>query len=292
MNKITRLLLMFGMVSIITAQPNINFKNAIVTEATIGDTVMFSNPRLISFIKSSDGRWFMGVFIKEQSFFIEEMFYKPYNDAFTVIVGQQAIPFGANVPFFDLTRFDPFTYQTGLTHNIFEVGRGISFIVGDNYELYYGSTIEDGVHVNGYSTFRYSFDWKNQYIGLSWNNRNRQATDISVSSKYIDYVFENSYNTRTRRTDSWWLRAIVKPHPRISVLLGYEDVVDSGSKPLYGLMWSFGENRTNPQAGNFLSAEFSGEGDVIVKLNCVFGMTLPGFSWDGLGFDSKENDDE
>jgi hypothetical protein len=90
-----------------------------------------------------------------------------------------------------LTRFDPFTYQTGLTHNIFEVGRGVSFIVGDNYELYYGSTIEDGVHVNGYSTFRYSFDWKNQYIGLSWNNRNRQATDISVSSKYIDYVFEN-----------------------------------------------------------------------------------------------------
>ena len=28
------------------------------------------------------------------------------------------------------------------------------------------------------------------------------------------------------------------------------------------------------------------------KIKASFGMTIPGFSWDGLGFDSKEKDDE
>lgn len=64
------------------------------------------------------------------------------------------------------------------------------------------------------------------------------------------------------------------------------------SKPLYGVLIPFGEKRPSPQAGNFVSAEFSGKGDVIVKVNCTFGWKLEGFSWKDLGFESKELNNE
>ncbi len=50
--------------------------------------------------------------------YVEELFYKPYSDKFTIGLGRQAIPFGSNVPYLDLTRGDKFTYQTPTEHDV------------------------------------------------------------------------------------------------------------------------------------------------------------------------------
>ena len=283
MNKLISLLLI-SILSLLQAQSSINIKSGIVNEVTISDTTTFSQPLLIAFVKSNDKKWFTSFFLREQSLFIEEMLYKPYDDKFTVILGQQAIPFGANVPFFDLTRFDPFTYQTGLSHDIFTVGRGVC-VYGDvsilSLEGYYGSHLSLG---EGYASARVSYWGDNYNIGVSVDNQDNQVVDVSGYSEYIDYVAEASKNNQ-------WVRAIVKPGLYgVSLLAGYENN-NIESKPLYGVLIPFGEKRPSPQAGNFVSAEFSGDGDVIVKVNCTFGFKLEGFSWKDLGFESKESND-
>jgi len=284
MNRIISLLLI-STLSLLQAQSSINIKSGIVNEITVSDTTTFSQPLLIAFIKSSDKKWFTSFFLREQSLFIEEMLYKPYDDKFTIIIGQQAIPFGANVPFFDLTRFDPYTYQTGFNHDIYMVGRGVC-AYGDvgllSLEGYYGS---HSVWGEGYVSTRASY-WGNNYnIGVSVDNQDNKAIDANGFSKYIDYVAEV-------RKDNQWARAIVKPGLYgVSLLVGYENN-EVKSKPLYGVLIPFGEKRPSPQAGNFVSAEFSGKGDVIVKVNCTFGFKLEGFSWKDLGFESKESNNE
>ena len=77
----------------------------------------------------------------------------------------------------------------------------------------------------------------------------------------------------------------------VSLLAGYENN-EVKSKPLYGVLIPFGEKRPSSQAANFVSAEFSGKGDVIVKVNCTFGWKLEGFSWKDLGFEAVESEDE
>jgi len=284
MNRIISLLLI-SILSLLQAQSSINIKSGIVNEVTVSDTVTFSQPLLIAFVKSNDKKWFTSFFLREESLFIEEMLYKPYDDKFTIILGQQAIPFGANVSFFDLTRFDPYTYQTGFKHDIYMVGRGVC-AYGDvgllSLEGYYGS---HSVWGEGYVSTRASYWGDNYNIGVSVDNQDNKAIDANGFSKYVDYVAEAS-------KDNQWIRTIVKPGLYgVSLLAGYENN-EVKSKPLYGVLIPFGEKRPSPQAGNFVSAEFSGKGDVIVKVNCTFGWKLEGFSWKDLGFESKELNNE
>ena len=83
MNKLISLLLI-SILSLLQAQSSINIKSGIVNEVTISDTTTFSQPLLIAFVKSNDKKWFTSFFLREQSLFIEEMLYKPYDDKFTV----------------------------------------------------------------------------------------------------------------------------------------------------------------------------------------------------------------
>ena len=84
--------------------------------------------------------------------YVEELFYKPYSDKFTIGLGRQAIPFGSNVPYLDLTRGDRFTYSTPTTSDVglLYFGDGISIYGGVGkwfLETYYGNDIENGYDV-------------------------------------------------------------------------------------------------------------------------------------------------
>ena len=120
MNKIIRLLLI-GMVSILSAQ-TATLKNSITGYSTLGDTVSFDKPYVWTFIKSDDSKWMASVFVDAPwargEVYVEELFYKPYSDKFTIGLGRQAIPFGSNVPYLDLTRGDKFTYQTPTPNDV------------------------------------------------------------------------------------------------------------------------------------------------------------------------------
>ena len=268
MNKIIRLLLI-GMVSILSAQ-TATIKNSIIGYTTVGDSVSFDKPYVWTFIKSDDSKWMASVFVDAPwargEVYVEELFYKPYSDKFTIGLGRQAIPFGSNVPYLDLTRGDKFTYQTPTEHDVglLYFGDGVSVYGGiGNFfiETYYGSDIEN--ELESLSTTRFSYEWKDQFIGFSYDSEARQALDISGYSKYVDYVSEVSLVN-----DYQWIRAIVKPGLYgISLLSGYE-ITDGHSQALYGFVWQYGE------PNRFLSAELSGEGDVRVKLYYGFNLNI------------------
>ena len=260
--------LCFG-ISFIDAQ-EIEIKNSIIGYTTLGDTVSFDKPYLWSFIKSDDSKWMASIFVEapwsDESVYVEELFYKPYSDKFTIGLGRQAIPFGSNVPYLDLTRGDKFTYQTPTEHDVglLYFGDGVSVYGGiGNFfiETYYGSDIEN--ELESLSTTRFSYEWKDQFIGFSYDNEDRQALDISGYSKYVDYVSEIGLSHNYQ-----WLRAIVKPGLYgVSLLAGYE-TTNGESQALYGLVWQYGE------PNRFLSAELSGEGDLKVKLYYGFNLKI------------------
>ena len=268
MNKIIRLLLI-GMVSILSAQ-TATIKNSIIGYSTLGDTVSFDKPYLWSFVKSDDSKWMASIFVEapwsDESVYVEELFYKPYSDKFTIGLGRQAIPFGSNVPYLDLTRGDKFTYQTHTEHDVglLYFGDGVSAYggIGDFFiETYYGSDIENGWE--SLSTARLSYEWKDHFVGFSYDNQERAVIDVSGYTKYVDYVSEVSLVN-----DYQWIRAIVKPDLYgISLLGGYE-ITDGHSQALYGFVWQYGE------PNRFISAELSGEGDVRVKLYYGFNLNI------------------
>ena len=133
-----RLLLILGMVSVLTAQ-TATMSNNIIGYTTINEkhdpdgaedrngdeyvsTISFEKPYLWSFIKSDDKSWMASIFVDAPwargSVYVEELFYKPYSDKFTIGLGRQAIPFGSNVPYLDLTRGDKFTYHTPTPNDV------------------------------------------------------------------------------------------------------------------------------------------------------------------------------
>ena len=116
-----RLLLILGMVSVLTGQ-TATIKNSIVGYSTLGDTVSFDKPYVWSFTKSDDSKWGISMFLDapwaRDKVYVEELYYKPYTDKFTIVLGRQPIPFGANIPYLDLTRGDKFTYQTPTPNDI------------------------------------------------------------------------------------------------------------------------------------------------------------------------------
>ena len=263
-----RLLLILGMVSILSAQ-TATIKNSIIGYTTLGDTVSFDKPYLWSFIKSDDSKWMASIFIEapwsDESVYVEELFYKPYSDKFTIGLGRQAIPFGSNVPYLDLTRGDKFTYQTPTVNDVglLYFGDGISVYGGVGkwfLETYYGSDIENGYE--GLTTTRLSYEVGDvHFVGVSLDNQERQAFDVSGYSEFVDYVTEF-------RKDYQWVRAIVKPGLYgVSLLAGYE-TTNGESQALYGLVWQYGE------PNRFLSAELSGEGDLKVKLYYSFNLKI------------------
>ena len=120
-----RLLLILGMVSVLTAQ-TATMSNNIIGYTTINEkhdpdgaedrngdeyesTISFEKPYLWSFIKSDDKSWMASIFVDAPwargSVYVEELFYKPYSDKFTIGLGRPAIPFGANVTFLYLTTY-------------------------------------------------------------------------------------------------------------------------------------------------------------------------------------------
>jgi len=229
-NKIIRLLLI-GMVSMLSSQSSITVNSSVIGYSTLGDTVSFDKPYLWSFIKSDDSKWMASIFVEapwsDKSVYVEELFYKPFgdirlgkgSDKFTIGLGRQAIPFGSNIPYLDLTRGDKFTYQTFTMNDVglLYFGDGISVYggVGDFFiETYYGSDIEN--ELESLSTTRFSYEWKDQFIGFSYDSEDRQSLDISGYSKYVDYVTEF-------REDYQWGRAIVKTGKYgLSLLAGFE----------------------------------------------------------------------
>ena len=254
--------LCFG-IAFIDAQ-EIEIKNSIIGYSTLGDTVSFDKPYVWSLIKGD--KWFTSLFIDAPwargDVYVEELMYKPYSDKFTIAIGRQAIPFGSNVPYLDLTRGDKFTYQTPIEHDVglLYFGDGLSVYGGIRdffIETYYGSDIENGWE--DYSMTRLSYEWKNQFVGFSYDNQDRQALDISGYSKYVDYVSEIGLSH-----DYQWVRAIVKPGLYgVSLLAGYE-TTNGESQALYGFAWQYGE------PNRFISTELSGDGDLRVKL--YFGL--------------------
>ena len=270
MNKIIRLLMILGMVSMLSSQSQITVKNTINGYSTVGDTVTLGSPYLFSLIKSDD--WFATIFVNPSwnpdGIEFEELFYKPYSDKFTLAVGQLAIPLGSNIMYLDFTRQDMFTYQTSENVGLIQIGRGLSLYGGlGNFfiETYYGSHLEN--EWEGYSVGRVSYDIKGQSIAVSADNKGSQIIDVVGWNKYIDYIGEYSLSD-----DYQWVRAVIKPTGKptgISLLAGYE-TFDGESKPLYGLMWAYdGERR-------YISTEFSGEGDIKVKLGWGLDMLYLG----------------
>ncbi|MBC8428436.1 hypothetical protein H8D04_00990 [bacterium] len=264
MKKTVRLLLVL-MVSLLSAQ-TATIKNSVINYATIGDTITFDKPYIWSFVKSGDGKWMISSFIDapwaRNKVYVEELFYKPYSDKFTIMLGRQAIPFGSNIPYLDLTRPDRFTYQTSDDVGLLYFGDGVTVMggVGDWFlETYYGSDIENGWE--GLTVARLSYGWNDQYVGLTIDNQDRQVVDVSGYSKYVDYV--------TEFTDEYqWVRAVVKPNfHNINLIVGYENFNDE-SKLLYGFSWNYGE------PNRFLSTELSADGDVKVKLYYGFNLTI------------------
>ena len=70
------------------------------------------------------------------------------------------------------------------------------------------------------------------------------------------------------REDYQWGRAIIKSGKYgLSALAGFERTEDE-TQALYGLVWQYGE------PNRFLSAELSGEGDVMVKLYYGFNLNI------------------
>ena len=267
MNKITRLLLI-GMVSMLSAQ-TATIKNSIIGYSTLGDSVSFDKPYLWSFIKSDDSKWMASIFVEapwsDKSVYVEELFYKPFGDIrfgkdgdkFTIGLGRQAIPFGSNVPYLDLTRGDKFTYQTPTVNDVglLYFGDGISVYGGVGnwfFETYLGNDIENGY--DEYTTFRVSYELGgDHFVGFSYDNQDRESLDISGYSKYVDYVTEF-------REDYQWGRAIVKTGKYgLSLLVGVESDTEK-TQGLYGVVWQYGK------PNRFLSTELSGDGDLRVKL--------------------------
>ena len=282
-----RLLLILGMVSVLTAQ-TATIKNSIIGYTTINEkydpegsddrngdeydtAISFDKPYLWSFIKSDDSKWMASIFVDAPwargSVYVEELFYKPYSDKFTVGLGRQAIPFGSNVPYLDLTRGDKFTYQTPTPNDVglLHFGDGVSVYggVGNWFiETYYGSDIENGFEE--YTAGRVSYEFGDHFVGVSADNENRQALDVSGYSEFVDYVTEF-------REDYQWGRAVVRlPYmfhlQGLGLIVGLERTEDE-TQTLYGVTWSYGENR-------FLSTELSGDGDLKVKLYYGFNLNI------------------
>ena len=275
MNRVVRLLLI-GMVSILSTQTAI-IKNSIIGYTTIGDTVSFDKPHLWTFIKSDDSKWMASIWVDapwaDEVVYVEELFYKPFgdirfgkdSDKFIIGLGRQAIPFGSNVPYLDLSRGDKFTYQTYTEHDVglLYFGDGVSLYGGVGkwfLETYYGSDIENGYE--GLTTVRLSYEVGDvHFVGVSFDNQERQSLDVSGYSKYVDYVTEF-------REDYQWGRAIVKTGKYgLSLLAGFESDKEK-TQGLYGVVWQYGE------PNRFLSVELSGEGDVRVKMYYGFNLNI------------------
>ena len=275
MNKITRLLLI-GMVSMLSAQ-TATIKNSIIGYSTLGDSVSFDKPYLWSFIKSDDSKWMASIFVEapwsDKSVYVEELFYKPFGDIrfgkdgdkFTIGLGRQAIPFGSNIPYLDLTRGDKFTYQTPTVNDVglLYFGDGISVYGGVGnwfFETYLGNDIENGY--DEYTTFRVSYELGgDHFVGFSYDNQDRESLDISGYSKYVDYVTEF-------REDYQWGRAIVKTGKYgLSLLVGVESDKEK-TQGLYGVVWQYGE------PNRFLSTELSGDGDLKIKMYYGFNLKI------------------
>ncbi len=60
----------------------------------------------------------------------------------------------------------------------------------------------------------------------------------------------------------------------LNLLMGYESFPNQDAKSLYGVMWTF----DGEYPGSFLSAEFSGEGDLLLKINADLGVLKLGDS--------------
>ena len=268
--KMKRLLLILGMVSVLTAQ-SATIKNSIIGYTSVGDTVSFEKPTLWSFIKDDNSKWMASLWIEapwsDKSVYVEELFYKPYSDKFTIGLGRQAIPFGSNVPYLDLTRGDKFTYQTPTPNDVglLYFGDGVSVYggVGNWFiETYHGNDIENGFEE--YTAGRVSYEFGDHFVGVSVDNENRQALDVRGYSEFVDYVTEF-------REDYQWGRAVVRlPNmwhlKGLGLIAGLERTEDE-TQALYGVTWSYGENR-------FLSTELSGDGDLKVKLYYGFNLKI------------------
>lgn len=286
MNKILVIvLMMFTMASSQTA----TIKNSIIGYTTINEkhdpegsddrngdeyesTISFDKPYLWSFIKSDDSKWMASIFVDAPwargSVYVEELFYKPYSDKFTVGLGRQAIPFGSNVPYLDLTRGDKFTYQTPTPNDVglLYFGDGISVYggVGNWFiETYHGNDIENGFEE--YTAGRVSYEFGDHFVGVSVDNENRQALDVSGYSEFVDYVTEF-------REDYQWGRAVVRLpnmwHLKGLGLIGGLERTEDETQALYGVVYQYGE------PNQFVSAELSGEGDLRVKLYYGFNLNI------------------
>ena len=258
------------MVSVLTAQ-SATIKNSIIGYTSVGETVSIEKPTLWSFIKDDNSKWMASLWIEapwsDKSVYVEELFYKPYSDKFTIGLGRQAIPFGSNVPYLDLTRGDKFTYQTPTPNDVglLYFGDGVSVYggVGNWFiETYHGNDIENGFEE--YTAGRVSYEFGDHFVGVSVDNENRQALDVSGYSEFVDYVTEF-------REDYQWGRAVVRlPNmwhlKGLGLIAGLERTEDE-TQALYGVTWSYGENR-------FLSTELSGDGDLKVKLYYGFNLKI------------------
>jgi len=266
MNKI---MIMFLMMFTIASSQTATITNSVIGYTTVGDSVSFEKPSLWSFIKDDNSKWMASLWIDapwaSEVVYVEELFYKPYSDKFTIGLGRQAIPFGSNVPYLDLTRGDRFTYATPTPNDagLLYFGDGVSVYGGVGkwfLETYYGNDIENGYDV--LTTARLSYEVGDiHFIGVSVDNQDRQVLDVSGYSKYVDYVTEF-------REDYQWGRAIIKSGKYgLSALAGFERTEDE-TQALYGLVYQYGE------PNQFVSAEFSGEGDLKVKLYYGFNLNV------------------
>tara|TARA_Y100001937_G_scaffold54125_1_gene74678 strand:- start:1457 stop:2278 length:822 start_codon:yes stop_codon:yes gene_type:complete len=266
-----RLLLILGMVSVLTGQ-TATIKNSIVGYSTLGDTVSFDKPYVWSFTKSDDSKWGISMFLDapwaRDKVYVEELYYKPYTDKFTIVLGRQPIPFGANIPYLDLTRGDKFTYQTPTPNDIglLYFGDGVTIYGGVGkwfFESYYGNDIENGFEE--YKAGRVSYEFGNHFVGVSLDDQNKQALDISGYGEFVDYVTEI-------REDYQWVRAVVRlPNmlhlKGLGLIGGFERTSDE-TQALYGVVYQYGESN------QFVSAELSGEGDLSVKLYYGFSLKI------------------
>lgn len=246
-------------------------KNSIIGYTNINDTLSFEKPYVWSFTKSDDSKWGISMFLDapwaRDKVYVEELYYKPYTDKFTIILGRQPIPFGSNVPYLDLTRGDKFTYQTPTTNDVglLYFGDGVTVYGGvDKWflETYLGNDIENGF--NEYITGRLSYELGGQFVGVSIDNENRQALDVSGYSEFVDYVTEF-------RKDYQWGRAVIRlPNlfhlKGFGLITGFERSGDN-IQSLYGVSLNYGERR-------FVSTELSGDGDLRIKLYYGFDLKI------------------
>ena len=183
-------------------------------------------------------------------------------------MGRQPIPFGANIPYLDLTRGDKFTYQTPTPNDIglLYFGDGVTIYGGVGkwfFESYYGNDIENGFEE--YKAGRVSYEFGNHFVGVSLDDQNKQALDISGYGEFVDYVTEI-------REDYQWVRAVVRlPNmlhlKGLGLIGGFERTSDE-TQALYGVVYQYGESN------QFVSAELSGDGDLSVKLYYGFSLKI------------------